>query len=216
MTDQFLDSSNVTVYPASNRGDAHDRYAKLNIEHNLINIINRLTGVDSFIVEGLNVSGTSVTEGVCNIHGYLFKIGSYTLPSVENNKFLCLKIRVDKTNVNTFSLEQLSNVADGSQATDNSDTNFTGICWCTYDQAGLDKVVAPYYVLPIAKGVSGKWKEIMMEDGVGNTRAFQQLFTLDQILVTSNQAGNNYANKKQNLMNFLERNYIIDDGEILD
>lgn len=214
MVDEFLSSDSVRVYPASNRGDVYDRYSKLNVEHNLINIINRLTGVDSFIVDGLDVAEGTITAGTCNIHGFLFSIDAHTLPDVEANKYLCLKIRVDKSA--SLQLEQLSNVADGqSAASDNGSGSFTGICWCTYTQAEINNIVAPTYVLPIAKAIQGAWQSIMLDDGEGTSRAFNQLFTLNQILVESSQAGNTYSDKMQTLKTFLERNYILDDGEIL-
>lgn len=212
MEDIFLTSSSVKVYPASNRDANVDVYAKLNIEHNLINMINRLTGVDSFIVSGLEISGSTLSAGVCNIHGFLFNLESRSLPSKENNKYLCLKIRVD----NSTGKEQLANVADGTSAVDNGSDKFTGICLATYTQAQLDAVEAPFYVLPIAKGVSGQsgWQPIYDEDGLGSNRAFTQLYRADQIMIQSSQASNTYANKRQNLVTFLERNYIIDDGEV--
>jgi len=74
----YLDSIGIQVFPTSRRDDMYDRNARLNTEQNLVSIINRLTSQSAFIIDGLDVavSGNNLTisEGSCNIHGYLFKI----------------------------------------------------------------------------------------------------------------------------------------------
>lgn len=222
----YIKSTDVSVYPASNRDDSSDRYAKLNIEHNLINIINRLVGVDSFIIEGLSVneSGTAIEAGLCNIHGYLFRLKETSISNIQKataGYCLGLKIRVGK---NADGKEQLINVtAEGITSTSNDvNSMFMGIEWITYksnDPLGYpadNKDGYKSYVLPIAwcKSGSSKWENILNDDGTQGTRAFTQLFTLKQLEVVSHQAGNSYANKRQDLLTFLENNYIIDDGEV--
>ena len=218
----FLESDAVRVYPASNRTESADKYARANIEHNLINVINRLTGVDSFIVDGLDISGGKIGKGVVNIHGYLFELTTaHTLPSVSSEgSYLCLQIRVGKTD----GREQLCNVSDAtdlaSDSVDSTNTSwFTGLSFEIMTQAEYEALEYPLYALPVAIVKSGVWKPITFDDGVDDNseskdRAFKQLFTLDQIMVESSLSGNPYVNKKQTLMTFLEKNYIIDDGEI--
>ena len=43
-------SDKIRVFPSSKRDDAYDRNARLNTEHNLISLVNRLTGSKSFVI----------------------------------------------------------------------------------------------------------------------------------------------------------------------
>ena len=76
----YIDSQNISVYPTYKRDDKYDRNARLNSEQNLISTVNRLTGTDAFVIDGLNINvDTSankvyLTSGSCNIHGYYFTI----------------------------------------------------------------------------------------------------------------------------------------------
>ena len=71
----YIKSKNINIYPASARSNSIDR---LNIEHNMINIVNRLTDIDSFIISGLDVQISNnkimIKPGACNIHGYYVSI----------------------------------------------------------------------------------------------------------------------------------------------
>lgn len=71
----YIKSKNINIYPASARSNSIDR---LNIEHNMINIVNRLTDIDSFIISGLDVqisdNKIKIKPGACNIHGYYVSI----------------------------------------------------------------------------------------------------------------------------------------------
>ena len=77
-----INSDNVKVYPTSSRNDSKDPTARFNTEKNLISLVNRLTGVKSFVVSGITTDliktdgtlNTSTSEGVININGYLFEL----------------------------------------------------------------------------------------------------------------------------------------------
>ena len=107
-TQLFL-SSEIKLFPSSKRSDVFDRNAKLNTEQNLISIINRLTGKDSFVIDGLKIDSGSITAGSCNIHGYLItlmnsvQIDSSLTSNVSDGEYLCFQIRTEETTVSTNS-----------------------------------------------------------------------------------------------------------------
>lgn len=89
-------SSDVTVYPTSSRDDKIDPKARFNTEKNLTSFVNRLTGIKSFIVEGIidssNTSDDNILTsgtlkiGTLNIGGYIFYLNSVTsLPSASSS-----------------------------------------------------------------------------------------------------------------------------------
>ena len=99
-------SNNIKIYPAANRDYSS---SKLNIEHNIINAINRLTDPNSenkdfnaFIINDnsfgfLNYNNNNwyIKNGFeCNINGYYIKLvndEAITL-SLNNNNILILKL----------------------------------------------------------------------------------------------------------------------------
>lgn len=217
-----IPSSDVKVFPASNRGNNIDKYAKLNIEHNLINIVNRLTGIDSFIVSGLNVdaTGKQLSSGVCNIHGYLFEFadgvllpssGSYSRGDLA---YLVIRVREHSIADDTNGMEQLCNAADSTSNASDASGVFNGVGFVT---GGSDlSILSPFYGLAVAQWDGSKWVTYCWEDNSGNNnRAFEQLFSLNQIAVNNfNSNSASFADKTQDLKTFLELNYYIDDGEI--
>ena len=72
----YYHSNNIKVFPSNRRSDIFDRQARLTTEQNLINIVNRLTGNKSFVIEGLEVQDNKINIGKCNINGYYFELNS--------------------------------------------------------------------------------------------------------------------------------------------
>lgn len=120
----YFESKNVRMYPSSKRSDRYDRNARLTTERNLVNVINRLTSRDSFIIHGLSISTSEdkqtqiLVAGDCNIHGYYFNLlNNVTINNsgddnlykkaelLEDDGWLYLKILVKKT---------LRNATDGT------------------------------------------------------------------------------------------------------
>ena len=68
---QYLsDSNNILVFPTTKR-EVNDRKARLLTEQNLVDIVNRLLDVDSFVItKDFDINGSFEF----NIHGYFFKI----------------------------------------------------------------------------------------------------------------------------------------------
>ena len=95
----YISSSDIKMYPTARRDDDFDRNARLNTEQNLVSIINRLTNIDSFVIQGLSIENGSLTAGSCNIHGYVFNILndlSITVSGNSSNNMLALQIRIKK------------------------------------------------------------------------------------------------------------------------
>lgn len=94
-------SENIKVFPSVKRSDEYDLAARLPSEYNLTNIINRLTGKDSFIITGLDISIESnniqINPGECNIKGYYFNITSpIILNDIGTNTNIYLYIEVEE------------------------------------------------------------------------------------------------------------------------
>lgn len=71
-------SEDIKVFPSVTRNDEKDRNARLNSEANIISLTNRLTGSQSYIINGLDLSedGSEISAGRCCIYGYYFDINS--------------------------------------------------------------------------------------------------------------------------------------------
>lgn len=97
-------SDKIRVFPSSNRTDTYDRNARLNTEHNIVSIVNRLTNSQSFVIDGLTVSanGNKVTieKGSCNIYGYYFELDTVTDVVMGNNSDLYLYIILKSLSIN--------------------------------------------------------------------------------------------------------------------
>lgn len=246
-----LPSNIVKVYPSSRRSDYYDRNSRLTSEQNLISVVNRLTGIDSFIVDGLeiDVDNQTLKSGSCNIHGYYFKItDSIDLKTLKgspkDNQYLFFTISTAITKANSSDVsvtyEELdvadsdwikdANLASPTTYLDNSNNTFLGLgleindnTTPTIDNEG-DPVTSHIYRLPIAEYMDGKWQSIMSDD----TRHIKDMgwnklkyrasdikveATKDIVTTKSDIYNTEYANP-QDLVTWLENNFVIDDGEI--
>lgn len=80
MADNKVISSNIRVYPCSNRNPESDYIARLTTEYNLVSIINRLVDMKSFCVstfQDYSLDTISyISEFMFNVNGYLFTINN--------------------------------------------------------------------------------------------------------------------------------------------
>jgi hypothetical protein len=72
----YFESNKIKVFPCQRRDNNYDRASLLNTEFNLTNMINRLTDVKSFIINGLTLDNFILKNGECNIGGYYFNISN--------------------------------------------------------------------------------------------------------------------------------------------
>lgn len=195
-----IESNKVKVYPTSSRDDSKDPTARFNTEKNLISLVNRLTGVKSFVVSGITTNlikdGTlnaNTDAGVININGYLFELSSLQISNLENND--CLYFHIDMLGGSTKPAYDALNGGDvGGEYEPISLKGGTNI---TTDDVNL----------VIAKKVNGKWE-------------------LPKNLLTPFMAENIYFKEtkienetetivaENNLKDFLLNDLIIDDGEL--
>ena len=232
----FINSKSVLMYPSSKRTDVHDVDARLLTEYNLTSLINRLTGRKCFIIEGLDVSGTTVSPGKCNIDGYLFTIkAAVTAPSASANTYLCFKILTEKTDESSYVLyDELVNLddetaasLDGSTATN---SKFYGLSLETVDVGILNNADGTTkefidsstgngrnWYLPIAIAKDKTWVAINPNDGMDTNTIIPSLrYNTKDIQIVANKedlVGDYYKNP-QDLCTWLEYNSVIDDGRI--
>lgn len=73
----YIGSSNIKVFPSQRRDQSKDRESLLFTEFNVVNMINRLTDIKSFVVDEKvieNINYGTIGSGGVNIGGYYFKI----------------------------------------------------------------------------------------------------------------------------------------------
>jgi hypothetical protein len=119
----YFESNKIRVFPSSNRDDKYDRNARLNTEHNLISLVNRLTKFQSFVIKGLSVDNEDncIYAGSCNIYGYYFELDKIDLSNI-NNKYIYLQIQLSSLSINT----EDSNVYTTIKQLDGDDISETG------------------------------------------------------------------------------------------
>lgn len=69
-----IESDNIKVFPSTNRKNNTDSIYLT--EENIISLVNRFTGGNSFVIDGMQLSedGSALSAGSCCINGYYFKI----------------------------------------------------------------------------------------------------------------------------------------------
>lgn len=221
----YISSSDIKMYPTARRDDDFDRNARLNTEQNLVSIINRLTNIDSFVIQGLSIENGSLTAGSCNIHGYVFNILndlSITVSGSSSNNMLALQIRIKKQG----DVEELI-------AFDTQDINSDGSLDVSQTFKGLQIAAIPkqtesitdggnsttIHTLPIAYYDSDKgWVTITNKFGINTDNNIRpNTLTIDASNIRiSNKSNtlNSYATVDQDLINYLNLNLDIDDGEM--
>lgn len=212
----YLNSSLVQVFPSSRRDDTFDRNARLNTEQNLISIVNRLNSVDSFVIDGLNLSANkdgsiSITAGSCNIHGYYFKLKALENIVVKGldstgaergvlaNDELCFIIKLDTTPIgNEITFNEL-------KGTDNNGI-YEGLTLAALRSE--DKTADGCYYLPIAKYTGTTWEQLP------NTTL--KYFARDMSITVPNamvEDGGLVGTQTFSLQDWAN-SFIIDDGEL--
>lgn len=216
-----LNSVDVKVYPSSLRNDKYDRNARLNSEYNITNLVNRLTGRDSFVIDGFTSLSTSgvLSPGEFNIRGYYFNIlkevdiSSVTEGAVEGD-VIYLEIDIKSMTVsNDIEFLQLK----GFDTTESASTS-------VYDGLSIDKqsggdLYPNNLRLPIFVFKNSAWVSL---------KTSRLSFDLDQLAVTNFDPSSNTSPKIMKdaglsknvsdaiipLNDWLINDFIIDDGEI--
>ena len=140
-------SNKIKVFPTTKRSDEADRNARLTSEQNLISIVNRLTGLKSFIIHMPSISSgnnsiTIPTGSEFNIGGYYFKfIDNQTIAIDSNTKEIGLQI----STVTTDNFTEL-------QGNDLDNGNYSGL---TITVSTENKQVSETYLPIIRKNSNG-------------------------------------------------------------
>ncbi len=200
MSTMKINSDNVKVYPTSSRNDSKDPTARFNTEKNLISLVNRLTGVKSFVVSGITTDliktdgtlNTSTSEGVININGYLFELSALDIPTLENND--CVYFQVNMLKDDGPAYNRLKGGDDGKYYTAISLLSGTDI---TTDETNL----------VIAKKVDGKWT---LPKNIFTPFMAENVYFKE----TKVENGTEKIVAENNLKDFLLSDLIIDDGEL--
>ena len=222
----YISSDNIQVFPTSRRSDAYDRNARLTTEQNLVSMINRLTGINSFIINGLSVSGSTIHKGSCNINGYIFNItNDIDVSSIKTGGYIYFKISIKRTLIEDgIYFDELYAVdKDGTTILDldNGNSDFLGLDIIQNSSSNLesdsseDNPEIINYYLKIAEYTSKGWQNVYTDDGLKATRFNTLKYkATDTQIAAQKQYINTKYNTPQDLRTFLEYNYIIDDGEI--
>ena len=147
-----IESNKIKVFPTTKRSDEADRNARLMSEQNLISIVNRLTGLKSFIIHMPSISSgnnsiTIPTGSEFNIGGYYFKfIDNQTIAIDSNTKEIGLQISTVTTD-NFTELQGNDNDLNGK---------YSGLKITT---SNTIKDVSETY-LPIIRKTKGNWNII--------------------------------------------------------
>ena len=200
MSTMKINSDNVKVYPTSSRNDSKDPTARFNTEKNLISLVNRLTGVKSFVVSGITTDliktdgtlNTSTSEGVININGYLFELSALDIPTLENNDCVYFQVKILKDDEPAYN--RLNGGDDG--------TNYTAISLLSGTDITTDETN-----LVIAKKVDGKWT---LPKNIFTPFMAENVYFKE----TKTESGTEKIVAENNLKDFLLSDLIIDDGEL--
>lgn len=217
-TNNNFESDDIKIYPAANRNTSIGR---LNIEQNIVNVINRLTDIKSFVVDGLNLTdnrdGTfTLSSGTCNINGYLINIvKDYTLSiDLSRTKILRLSLNYNTVSVdNSYTIHQCT----GTDLSDGSKSYYTGLVLDTVSYSSTNDLL-PYtsssaYILPIAKINSPSNTIQKLNDSIRyniNNTFISNLQTstgLTKTNISEVVSDNTFED-------WLKNDFIIDDGEI--
>lgn len=239
-----INSYLVSVYPSSKRNDTYDRNARLNSEQNLISTVNRLTNVDAFVIDGLNIFNDSsegnyyLTSGSCNIHGYYFTISGEENGSVVLNSQKAINITnltqdegaVIYFEIRTKQVDALSNKVkisftelEGTDELVGGKPQYKGLdIISTKDLSKYTELMygeevedgVRRYFLPIAERKNGEWIPAT------NRTLKYKAEDIKVNFVGESKApivGNTMATSyalETDLAHWLQANYIIDDGSL--
>ena len=215
-----ISSSDIKVFPTSRRNDLYDRNARLNSEQNLISIINRLTGIKSFMISGLDVStsGNTITiqQGECNINGYYFRILnpiSLTVSNDDTHIYFEIKVQENYVNIAESSSIKFEELI-GGDIEDRAGSVYEGLVIATYASAQpLEEVQDTITVIRLL--IATRPTESEQWFAVANRTPFTanqiEITTKDNL--TTDPRLNSVTTSLQALIFNLDT-LIIDDGEI--
>lgn len=140
-------SNEIKVFPTTRRSDEVDRNARLMSEQNLISIVNRLTGLKSFIINmsSIDIKTNSVTIPInseFNIGGYYFKFTADQIIAIDNS-IKEIGLQINTATVDNFT-ELQGNDLNGK---------YSGLI---IDTSDTFKNVSETY-LPIIRKYDGNW-----------------------------------------------------------
>lgn len=206
---EYINSNNIKVFPSSRRSDDIDRNARLTTEQNLTSLISRLSGIKSYIINGLQISVVNdkiaINPGSCSINGYYFNIKQIAQTNISADEVnqIYFKIELSTTTISTlYSFDELIGI-------DDSTDKYTGLEIVT---SKPDTIPANQFYLLIGKKQSGnQWIQPetsllrinMNEIKVGGSSSLNQNFTE---VVPEESLESFLTNHLQNI--------IIDDGEL--
>lgn len=156
----YYESDKVKVFPTVRRNDEIDRKARLNTEENIVSLSNRISGNQSYIFSGLNISedGKTLSSGICVIKGYYFKIENairFTSDIIGDSNYLYFKIKLEeRTQENKITFTELARTIGTEEKLD--DESFFGL-EIVFSQNIIDET-SEDFVLLVAKKVNDKWK----------------------------------------------------------
>lgn len=229
MADFYINSRDVKVYPTAFRNDAIDRNSRINSEYNITSLINRLTGRDSFVISGLEkIVNNEIESGELNILGYYFNITSKIsindiTASPKNNDIIRFKIHIKPNTITTGTDITFNELAgsDTYQGIDESKLDKS-----KYEGLAIDLINSSEYnatqpsinndtdgtygYLPIFKYDGSTWNFIETSKLTYNS---SQICIVNQNL-SDNGLSNTSDTFNKSLEDWLEENFIIDDGEI--
>lgn len=202
-------SDNINVFPTSRRGSNIDIQSKFNTEKNITSLVNRLTDIKSFVINGIidnahvitplnTPNGTPTIQiGSININGYIFKLNetkSLGTPK-STDKYLAFKITT-QTN-NTFT-ELVGNDQNNS---------YSGLTINYFTDVTSTTTESGDYYLPIAEKVGGVWKM---------SNCFVKFDGSEIKLDYENDSRISDKNLQlnTNLKDWLVAAFVIDDGEL--
>lgn len=174
----YISSNKINVFPSGNRSEDYP-YAKLPTEFNLTNIINRLTDVDSFVVNKEYSSNGIVNPLEFNIMGYYFKVDADAVTTLTSTTFpsgpIYGTIKLNDISVGGYTFRELQNTTSGT--TLDVGTEFQGITFGTtasstsgeYSLKLLEKVNSVWMIPQDSKikfNTNSTSKSVVLDDGI--------------------------------------------------
>ena len=218
MSEKYIKSDQINVYPTTTRDDDLDRNSRLQSEQNLISIINRLVDKDAFIIDGFDIapSGNILKPGSCNIHGYYFNITNeilltdyFAANTWAENDIIYFRISVKQVTNNSLTLNELQGLDQGV----GDSRRYSGLELIKL-AAGSDLPKADgldtYYYLPIIQYKNNAW---------GSVKYNKSKFIGDEVTLTvaKNITTDITENTEFSITDFINnslKNLIIDDGDL--
>lgn len=216
-------SSELRIYPAANRNASYDYFANLNVEQNITMLSNNLTDYHSYIVSGLDLQVEDIEEnsetkkyltltgGKCVVNGYNVEI-----KSVENIKIQ----ELDTSSDYTYNVYLKLNCIESVVSQGNTMTQLVG-----YDDentelyTGVDIIVVDAHTdLPdniLSLGIVNHIGSLWYIQPLSKEKKFSANNTYIELPFDSGLVGNsNNTDFNGTFINWLENNFIIDDGDI--